>query len=400
MSQRHLHLDGLRGLAALIVVIDHPLLAFDMAFLTGRPSDALTSWDAALSGAPFFLPLSGSLSVNIFFLLSGYVLGQAFYRSELGIAAQLVKRYVRLALPILIACLISYALLSAGWMHNHELAKLTKSAWLDVQFQQAPSLIAAVREGGFSALMDGVPSTVSYDSSLWTMPIEFHGSLSLILIFRLSRLLPCDEKLRLRILQVGLLGLAVLFYSSALGLFALGAFLRLTGGLPKLGPRVVVLVFVLGLFLGTFPSGPSRWVGYDFLLPLTPPLPVFMPFGHSLASFWNAAGALLILLAAESWTPFRNLLLSRPLQFLGHVSFPLYLIHIPLLMSVVSFAALQMLGADLNYWLVACLSVALLVGVSLLVASVLFYVSERPAITLAARMGTWVQTLGLTKTKA
>lgn len=391
MSQRHLHLDGLRGLAALFVVMDHPLVAFDMAFLTGRPEDARTSWDAALSGAPFFLPLSGSLSVNIFFLLSGYVLAQAFYRAQLGLAAQLAKRYVRLALPILIACLISYALLSAGWMHNHELAGWTQSGWLDGQFQQTPSLLAALREGGFGALMLGVQGGTSYDSSLWTMPIEFYGSLGLILIFQLARLLPNNAATRLRGLQLGLLGLAVLFYSSALGLFALGALLAMWGGLPKLDRRVVVPVFVLGLFLGTFPTGPSRWEGYDFLLRLTPPLPSFMPFGHSLASFWNAAGALLILLSAENWVPFRRMLLSRPLQFLGHVSFPLYLIHIPLLMSVISVAALWMLGTGLAYWLVACLSVALLIVVSLLVAAGLFYISERPAIALAVRVGQWVQ---------
>ena len=120
-----------------------------------------------------------------------------------------------------------------------------------------------------------------------------------------------------------------------------------------------------------------------------------MPFGHSLAHFWNAAGALLILLAAENWLPFRRMLLSRPLQFLGHVSFPLYLIHIPLLMSVVSFAALWMLGAGLAYWLVVGLSVVLLIVVSLLVASGLFYVSERPAIALATRVGRWIAALRL-----
>jgi len=54
-------------------------------------------------------------------------------------------------------------------------------------------------------------------------------------------------------------------------------------------------------------------------------------------------------------------------------------------------AALWMLGTGLAYWLVACLSVALLIVVSLLVAAGLFYISERPAIALAVRVGQWVQ---------
>ena len=392
-SPRHLHLDGLRGLAALLVVIDHPLVGFDMALLTGAAGDSVNSWDIAVSGAPFFLAMSGNLSVDIFFLLSGYVLCQAFYRSDLGLLAQLVKRYVRLALPIAIACLISYALFRAGLMRNQQLADITKSSWLAGQFTQTPSLIAALREGVYQALLYGVPGGISYDSSLWTMPIEFYGSLGLILVFWLSRFAPDGDAGRRRVLLVGLPVLAVLFYSSYLGLFALGAFLSLAGGLPRLGSRIAPVVFVVGLFLGTLPASPTRWAIFEPIVRLTPPLPVFMPFGHSVASFWHAAGALLILFAADSWTPFRRFLTSPPLQFLGHVSFPLYLIHIPIFMSLVSLAALQMFGAGWSYGLTEVLSILLLVLLSLLAASGLYYVSERPAIAWAARSGRWVHAL-------
>ena len=59
------------------------------------------------------------------------------------------------------------------------------------------------------------------------------------------------------------------------------------------------------------------------------------PFrGMADENFWHAIGALLTLIVADNWRPLRDLLNRRTPQFLGRISFPLYLVHVPILLSL------------------------------------------------------------------
>ncbi len=154
-TSRFEHLDGLRGLAATVVLVSHGVIALDFALFTGRVEHSHGAWDVGLSGAPFSIVSAGDFAVCVFFVLSGFVLTHAFSRALLGSAALAAKRYIRLALPVLAACLLSYSLLAAGVMQNHAVATITHSSWLDAQMRQSPSLLDAVREGAFGAFFCG-----------------------------------------------------------------------------------------------------------------------------------------------------------------------------------------------------------------------------------------------------
>ncbi len=106
MQNRYIYLDGLRGVSALIVVLVHGIIAFDFALYTGLNENSLTDWDIPISAFPFLLPMAGNYSVCIFFVLSGFVLSHSFRNTRLGSLALIVKRYIRLTLPILVACLL------------------------------------------------------------------------------------------------------------------------------------------------------------------------------------------------------------------------------------------------------------------------------------------------------
>jgi len=58
MDHRLRHLDGLRGLAALLVVIHHTLVTFDFAFFSGLAEHSRLGWDVVASGLP--LPRSAT----------------------------------------------------------------------------------------------------------------------------------------------------------------------------------------------------------------------------------------------------------------------------------------------------------------------------------------------------
>jgi peptidoglycan/LPS O-acetylase OafA/YrhL len=147
------HLDGLRGVVAFVVVVTHGIVASDYALYSGAERDSRCSWDVQLSGAPLLLPLAGNLSVCIFFALSGYVLCQSFSNSRLGSIGLFAKRYIRLAIPILAACMIAYTSGVFGWPRNAQLSAIPRSGWLAGQMRQVPSFNQAFQESAYRALI-------------------------------------------------------------------------------------------------------------------------------------------------------------------------------------------------------------------------------------------------------
>lgn len=382
--ERDTHLDGLRGLAALVVVVYHGILAFDFALSTGLVAHSAFAWDVSLSGAPFLLPMAGDLSVCVFFALSGYVLSHSFVKTRLGAVALFVKRYARFTPSILSAGLISYVLLAAGLMENQNLAIVSRSTWLANQMQQAPSFVRAVQEGLYGALIVG---SSAYNSSLWTMRIELWGSLILIAVFSLTAFRTSRPEIRARDRILLLSALALPGFGSYLGLFAFGALLQLTQLHRKLSSRGAAILLGVGVFWGTIPYSALPW---DIVRPFferTVPMLNGTPFAHSSVSFFHSLGAVLVLMGANACLPFRRVLSTPLFGFLGRISFPLYLIHVPLLNSFVCASAMAMLGYGFSYALTMALSIMSLAVISIAAATALLFLSERPSIVLSNKMG-------------
>jgi peptidoglycan/LPS O-acetylase OafA/YrhL len=382
--ERDTHLDGLRGLAALVVVVVHGIVAFDFALYTGLAKHSVFAWDVSLSGAPFLIPMAGDLSVCVFFALSGYVLSRSFGKTRLGPLALLFKRYARFTPAILSASLISYTLLAGGLMQNHNLAAISRSTWLAEQMRQAPSFVQALQEGLYGALLAG---SSAYNVSLWTMCIEFWGSVILIAVFSLTAFRTSRPEIRARDRIFLLCVLGLLGAGSYLGLFAFGALLQLTRLHRKLSSRGAAILLVVGVFWGTIPYSAAPWESVRPFVEQTLPMVNGTPFTHSPVSFFHSLGAVLILMAANAFIPFRRMLSTPPLRFLGQISFPLYLIHAPLLNSFVCAGALAMLAYGFSYALTMALSLVFLVAISVAAATGLLFLSERPSIALSGKIG-------------
>ncbi len=336
MVQRVQHLDGLRGLAACTVMVAHGAIAFDFALYSGDPSDSVNNWDVWLSGAPFMLPVAASLAVCLFFALSGFVLIGSFDAAPKGFVPLLVKRYVRLAMPVVCACLLSWAIVSVGGMANHRVAAITHSSWLDSHFGQTASLFAALKEG-VTVFFTGTEMRQSYDAPLWTMPMEFAGSIGILLACSVTkRVVAQPARHRLIYIALGLV-LYVVVFRSYLGLFAAGALVRLIlpQGLRWLNgrPAIPLGLCVIGLLIGTAPVSQAGWLIYA-ILPDVGGGPSWLPWPASGAMFWHAIGATLILIGLQSWRSVQRRLAMPLFQWLGDISFPLYLLHLPILMSV------------------------------------------------------------------
>ncbi len=119
----------MRGIAALIVIAWHLLLAFDP-----RRPGVMPDFPPAQSwiGTPWYGLVNGTASVGFFFVLSGYVLTyRSLARNDAGVLARgAIKRWPRLAGTVALASIISWSIFPLGWHWFAEAARLTKSPWL------------------------------------------------------------------------------------------------------------------------------------------------------------------------------------------------------------------------------------------------------------------------------
>jgi peptidoglycan/LPS O-acetylase OafA/YrhL len=128
-SSRRPALDGLRGIAALVVVVHHSLLVAptlaDRYAATPMPSADTWSWWVTYT--PLHLVWAGREAVLVFFVLSGLVLAlPAATGKEVWWRSYYPQRLLRLYLPIFAATALAYVLVAAVPRHPHA----GSSSWL------------------------------------------------------------------------------------------------------------------------------------------------------------------------------------------------------------------------------------------------------------------------------
>ncbi|WP_400190335.1 acyltransferase family protein [Hymenobacter sp. B81] len=391
-APRHLrYLDGLRGLAALGVLLNHYLTAFYPTMLTGEAATAhLPQWpgfEYALAATPLNLLRSNGVGVCVFFVLSGFVLSEAYFRRPhpLTLQAQAARRYLRLMLPVAASALLGFAGLRLDWFRNDEVAAVSGAAWFGRSWQTQPSVLQFVKDVVFDIPLAGEPA---YNPVLWTLHLELMGS---FLVFALLAFFGTARNRGLIYLAAATL-LFLSPWNLYLVAFVLGVALndwhRHGPAVPAAGRPWLVGLLLLGFVgLGSYPTtyftglaaSPYRWL----LLPRLGP-------DHSELLHHIAAAALLlgaVLLSVR----LQRLLQARWLVFLGSVSFGLYLLHFLVLGS---FSARLFLGlhARLGYHLSFGLMALASVPVLLLAAYALHRWVIEPSSALSRRVyGRWFQ---------
>jgi peptidoglycan/LPS O-acetylase OafA/YrhL len=320
-------LECLRGLAALVVVANHLLIGFapfrSGEFAGARPHPVIGSlWNGLFNGAA---------AVSFFFVLSGFVLswgvfrvGEADGETVGAVARGLLKRWPRLAGACTLAVLFSWALFAGGLYRYVEAAGITGSPWL-VDFGYAglppdfhPSFAAALASGAVWTFLRG---DTLFDSALWTMRPEIAGSFAVLLLAPALHIL--RRPVPILLLSVAVLGFDLRIYVAQ---FIAGALLArmMWGRSFAVGPIAaccaIALAYVLFAFNGAV--GDYRWLD-----------PVMPTDWHYFAILWVPAAMLTIFVAMSS--PWLGRLLSgRWARGLGRLSFPIYLLHMPVLCSL------------------------------------------------------------------
>lgn len=128
-GSRLIPLEATRGIAALIVIVHHFFLGFAPQ-VTGLLPELRTP--SSIIGNWYYVFFSGDAAVNFFFVLSGFVLCWSYFHSkdQASLKRSIIKRWPRLAGPVLVTTMVSYCLFKLDAFHFSEAAQLTKSPWL------------------------------------------------------------------------------------------------------------------------------------------------------------------------------------------------------------------------------------------------------------------------------
>jgi peptidoglycan/LPS O-acetylase OafA/YrhL len=345
-------LDAIRGIAACVVVLWH--------FYRVLSPETFPSWIRwGMERTPLYLFISGTESVMLFFLLSGFVLSLPFHRNaeRQSYRGFLLKRVARIYLPYAAALLV--AVFGNAYYHG-----LNINAWFDQTWAARIDLAILFQH----VLFLGNYDYFAFNTAFWSLVYEM----------RISLIFPFLCVLVIRMGWARAIFLAIGFGVSSL--------LLRVAGIPGQTTETFKYVgfFVIGILLAEFASqiraalskAPThwRWVGIASSA-------LFYSLGHLFPNVIKDASILIgasgLIVSGFSEPALTKILLSPVLQFLGRISYSIYLLHGTILyLLVYAFYPRIPLG-----WLF----LPLVVGV--LAASVAFYfLVEKPSIQLGRQL--------------
>ncbi len=343
-KERLTHLDGLRGVAALVVIAHHYCLAFAPAM---QPFRARTPhW---LFDTPLAIFYNGSFALAIFFVVSGFVVANAGAAGKSPLPVNLIVRYLRLAIPATVSVLFALVLLNlfAGW--PRALNGLLPNFWLQQTYWDGtPGLGYALWHGIYGVFVSGGSL---FNNPLWTMRTELIGSFAVFTVYAFTR------GWGRPVAVIALCAIAVWQNQGQYLTFGAGALLRELWAAERLPRQGALIALGVGVLLGAPLQQAAMRFGFK-------DAGFFGDLGAVLGLTAIAAGALIVyaVLASPS---LRAILSARIPAFLGRISFGLYLVHVPLIVTIGALAYVEL--APANAFGLA-LGLAVLIAASVLLA--------------------------------
>jgi peptidoglycan/LPS O-acetylase OafA/YrhL len=294
-NERFVFLDGLRGVAAIVALLGHLALFFPIA-----------------AHFPYIL------AVDFFFMLSGFVIARTYVPrilNGMSLWAFTRARLIRLYPMLLLGSLLGAAALAAHVFIHNDADWWSVGVTLVLGVLVLPTFTTGVGESAFPL-----------NQPAWSLFFEIWANLLFVVVVMTAR----------RWSRWVFAAIALVAFGAALANAALngdtGGYMmsNFAGGVPR-----VLFAFCIGALLFQAPAAMRSGAGVGLILLLTLLVTLFAPIGL------NAVNSVLIvalvfppLIHMSSGVQVKGRL-ARACSFLGDLSYPLYLIHFPILTLMV-----------------------------------------------------------------
>ena len=366
MNARLDYLDSVRGVAALAVLIGHYFGGY------GVPS-FLPPW---LWQTPFSIARDGFAAVAMFFVLSGLVLSLKYIRLERpfragwrDLASFYIARIARILGPFVAVVWLSAAL--HLFLYPPQPTTPPASAWLSSFWTSDPTVGNLIKQS-FLFIRMGSDRLLPQD---WTLTVEMN--LSLWMPFLILTAAHSFAGL----LLFSAVGIVFLKVNGFLFAFVMGI------GLAKYFDRLKDSAFVKRpmVFLGLLSVGLFLY-SYRYSKELLPAF-IRQPFNEIWLWYITEIGALMMLMALIGSPRLQHVLDTKPLTYLGRISYSFYLWHFAVLLCFTPrfFGFLSGIG-PVSTDAARCIGLLATVAVTIGVSDLSFRFIEKPSIQLGKRL--------------
>lgn len=306
--------EGVRGLAAVMVLFSHLGVMFYPAFYWGGEQHCKFI-DFYVGQTPLDFLLSGNSGVMIFLLITGFGCFMACDKGKENRVKFASLRFFKLAVIMFFSTIIIWLLFQFDLVYFNELVEETQTPWF----------------GGYNPfnknifiLLWGNWFTISsrYNGTLWTMSYIFVSNIICIIAYELWQ----DLKKNYLIIA----GIGIIFVIMDMPYYIPCILGYLLASLCKRNPTYRInsltgcVLLLIAIYLCAFPTAiKSEFLIYRFL-------PVeYMEYYHML-------GAFLLVFLSLFCNPVKKIMESRPFAILGKYSMEIYTIHFGILISFTS----------------------------------------------------------------
>lgn len=348
MSDKRLKsIDGLRGVSCLAVVCFH---FFNETF---RNTSSLVCNPLSM-----FL-FDGPMAVALFFIISGEALSASFISKwdKASIFRPAIKRWPRLSIPVFFSGFLVFIISKMGWVYNKQASAIVnRTDWLGMFLSHPPSF-SDVLDFSFISVFKDIAAAKDFPQNflnpfLWTMHFELLGSFFIFAIF-------------------------ILLYKK--WFYVVPVFIFITFWMSSPYALAFLSCFLVGFLMYVARSrglfGKLQNLNYSNLYTLLFVVALFVLETHYknlYSSLWflflKSSLVALVFLSNKNVCRFLD---SKMIQFLGKISFPLFLVQFPILISFVSYLIIKYYAATPTP-LMACLIAGVGVVVSVVLAMAMY----------------------------
>lgn len=318
-------IDGLKGLACLLVFWHHFLVGFFPRMYYGSvvPAHLSVISEESLAQSPMLFFLNGNFMVAIFCAVSGVVVSLSIFETDNdNIGKVITKRYPRLMLPIIPIAFVVYLMLKYISMSHVEVSAVTGSPWLSGFYCDEINIMQLLYSLFIGIWLNGDPLI---SNAYWVLNQLFLGTFVVIIMTLAVK----RVKMLWAIVFLNFASFVLLFLNNMMFIFPISVlicYLYLNVQIVFNRPLVGTIFTLIGIFLGGYPSGIEH------------PTNIYKVLDRDILklstyTFWHVLGAVFLIYGLFNLKFIIKILENKVFLFFGKISYAVYLIHIPLLFS-------------------------------------------------------------------